>query len=473
MSDLDIPAPWLQVVLLFVILIIYAFCSAIEVSVMYIKKISGNNIHNNETNPKINKIIANAYYLKALQFLKVLIIIFASFDISLYIMPYFFQGLYSNLEISNLTAILKFSQFLISFLFTFLLITFCDSIPKKLAMIAKEKSNYLKYRFINSLAWLLIPTIKLINGITDFVMSFSKVDAKALEEKVSEEEIKALVETASEKGVFNDLEKNVINSIFLFNEITAKDIMVSRKDTYKIDIDDPLKSYLDEAIATNYSRIPVYKDEIDNIIGILNMKSVLAAAKRVGFENIDIKSLLQAPYFVPEMKSLDELFSEMQSKRNHMAILVDEYGGFSGIVTIEDLIEEIMGDINDETDDDEEIEIKQLTENSYRVLGKTELRTLNKELDTDLESENCDTISALLIESLGYIPTKTQKPTVNIGNLSFHVDVAEDNRIKKLTLTIFPKQDEEQTNSYSLDMTNENTNSQNFKWIDDVYLNIQ
>ena len=260
-------------------------------------------------------------------------------------------------------------------------------------------------------------------------------NSKEFEEKVSEEEIKALVETASEKGVFNDIEKKMINSIFSFDDITAKDIMISRKDTYKIDIDEPLNEYIDELLESYYTRIPVYKENIDDIIGILNIKDLILEARNVGFDNINIDNLIQKPYFVPEMKNIDELFKEMQKNRNHMAILVDEYGGFSGIVTIEDLIEQIMGDINDEHDDEEE-SIKKLSDNVYLINGTTEIREVNKELDLELENENYDTISALVIENLGYIPEEGEKPSITIDNLLFKVELVSDNRIEKLKLII-------------------------------------
>ena len=135
------------------------------------------------------------------------------------------------------------------------------------------------------------------------------------------------------------------------------------------------------------------------------------------------------------MKNIDELFKEMQKNRNHMAILVDEYGGFSGIVTIEDLIEQIMGDINDEHDDEEE-SIKKLSDNVYLINGTTEIREVNKELDLELENENYDTISALVIENLGYIPEEGEKPSITIDNLLFKVELVSDNRIEKLKLII-------------------------------------
>ena len=213
--------------------------------------------------------------------------------------------------------------------------------------------------------------------------------------------------------------------------------MVSRKDTYKIDITEPISEHLDEIIETYYSRIPVYKENIDDIIGILNTKDLLVQARKVGFENINIESLLQKPYFVPEMKNIDELFKEMQRLRNHMAILVDEYGGFSGIVTIEDLIEQIMGDINDEFDDEEQGIVK-LSDSEYLISGTTEIREINKELDLELENENYDTISALVIEKLGYIPNKGEKPSIDIDNLTFKVELASDNRIQKVKLKINP-----------------------------------
>ena len=150
---------------------------------------------------------------------------------------------------------------------------------------------------------------------------------------------------------------------------------------------------------------------------------------------MDIEKLLQTPYFVPEMKNIDELFKEMQKLRNHMAILVDEYGGFSGIVTIEDMIEQIMGDINDEFDD-EEISIQKISENVYAIDGTTEIREINKELNLNLENENYDTVSALIIEKLGYIPEEGEKPTVTIDNLLFKVELVSDNRIEKLKLII-------------------------------------
>lgn len=404
---------------LIALIFVASFLSILESTITKVKTLYKEEEY--KKNTIISKIANNTdHYYISIHFLKILVVILISFQ---------FYG--------NLILYLNFlnnSQLAVSaVVLTFLIISVCDIIPKKVALFNEKKPSFITLIYI--IALILFPISVFINFFNNLILKIFHSNSKEFEEKVSEEEIKALVETASEKGVFNDIEKEMINSIFSFDDITAKDIMISRKDTYKIDIDEPLNEYIDELLESYYTRIPVYKENIDDIIGILNIKDLILEARNVGFDNINIENLIQKPYFVPEMKNIDELFKEMQKNRNHMAILVDEYGGFSGIVTIEDLIEQIMGDINDEHDDEEE-SIKKLSDNVYLINGTTEIREVNKELDLELENENYDTISALVIENLGYIPEEGEKPSITIDNLLFKVELVSDNRIEKLKLII-------------------------------------
>ncbi|EFM38966.1 CBS domain protein [[Eubacterium] yurii subsp. margaretiae ATCC 43715] len=400
-------------------ILVGSFLSILESTITKVKTLYKEEEY--KENTIISKIANNTdHYYISIYFLKILVVILTSF--------HFYKNLISYLDFLNNLQVAVSAVVL-----TFIIISVCDVIPKKIALFNEKKPSFITLIYIISL--ILSPISIFINFFNNLILKIFHSNSKEFEEKVSEEEIKALVETASEKGVFNDIEKEMINSIFSFDDITAKDIMISRKDTYKIDIDEPLNEYIDELLESYYTRIPVYKENIDDIIGILNIKDLILEARNVGFENIDIEKLIQKPYFVPEMKNIDELFKEMQKNRNHMAILVDEYGGFSGIVTIEDLIEQIMGDINDEHDDEEE-SIQKLSDNVYLINGTTEIREVNKELDLELENENYDTISALVIENLGYIPEEGEKPSVTIDNLLFKVELVSDNRIEKLKLII-------------------------------------
>ena len=403
-----------------------SFLSILESTITKIKTLYKEDEY--KENTIISKIANNTdHYYISIYFLKILVLILTSF--------HFYKNLISYLDsLNNLQVAVS------AVVLTFLIISVCDVIPKKVALFNEKKPSFITLIYILSL--ILSPISIFINFFNNLILKIFHSNSKEFEEKVSEEEIKALVETASEKGVFNDIEKEMINSIFSFDDITAKDIMISRKDTYKIDIDEPLKEYIDELLESYYSRIPVYKENIDDIIGILNIKDLILEARQVGFDNLDVEKLIQKPYFVPEMKNIDELFKEMQKNRNHMAILVDEYGGFSGIVTIEDLIEQIMGDINDEHDDEEE-SIQKLSDNVYLINGTTEIREVNKELNLELENENYDTISALVIENLGYIPEEGEKPSVTIDNLLFKVELVSDNRIEKLKLIIKENSEED------------------------------
>lgn len=404
---------------LIALILVGSFLSILESTITKVKTLYKEEEY--KENTIISKIANNTeYYYISIHFLKILVVILMSF--------HFYGNLISYLDFLNNLQVAVSAVVL-----TFLIISVCDVIPKKVALFNEKKPSFITLIYMISL--ILSPISVFINFFNNLILKIFHSNSKEFEEKVSEEEIKALVETASEKGVFNDIEKEMINSIFSFDDITAKDIMISRKDTYKIDIDEPLNEYIDELLESYYTRIPVYKENIDDIIGILNIKDLILEARNVGFENIDIEKLIQKPYFVPEMKNIDELFKEMQKNRNHMAILVDEYGGFSGIVTIEDLIEQIMGDINDEHDDEEE-SIQKLSDNVYLINGTTEIREVNKELDLELENENYDTISALVIENLGYIPEEGEKPSVTIDNLLFKVELVSDNRIEKLKLII-------------------------------------
>ena len=194
--------------------------------------------------------------------------------------------------------------------------------------------------------------------------------------------------------------------------------MTPRTEVYCIDINDPLSENIDQMMTMQYTRIPVYDDSIDNIIGILNMKDFSIEARKVGFDNVDIKKILRKPYFVLETKNTDDLFKELQEDHQHIAILVDEYGGFSGIVTVEDLIEEIMGDIID---------------------GNYLIENLDDQLDLKLNNINHDTISGFVIHLLGEIPSDNQERTVTYKNLTFKITGVKNNRITKIKLLIDKK----------------------------------
>ena len=221
------------------------------------------------------------------------------------------------------------------------------------------------------------------------------------------------------------------------------EIMTPRTDVFLIDLDDPAEEYMDQLMELRYSRIPVCEGESDNIIGILHIKDYLIKAREDGFENVDIKSILRKPYLVPETKNIDSLFFELQKERQHIAILIDEYGGFSGIVTMEDIIEEVMGEIDDEYDE-EEFSLHKVDDSTYIINGKANLDDLNEELNIELESDNSETLGGFLIDLLGEIPTEDETDRViKFRNFEFTILSVKDRRIESIKMSILPEQEED------------------------------
>ena len=238
-------------------------------------------------------------------------------------------------------------------------------------------------------------------------------------------------------GLFRDEGVKMIRAIFDFDDKLAHEIMTPRTDVFMIDIQDEPKEYTDELMEMHYSRVPVYDDDVDNIIGILHVKDYFIEAYKNGFENIEIKDILRKPYFVPETKNINKLFYELQKEKQHIAILIDEYGGFSGIVTMEDLIEEIMGDIDDEYDE-EETYVTKVDDDTYIVDGNISLFDFNDELEVDIDSENSETLGGYIIELLGEIPDEDSDMPIDIthGEFRFIVESVKDRRIDKVRVTV-------------------------------------
>ncbi len=312
---------------------------------------------------------------------------------------------------------------------------FGELVPKRVALQKAEKISLSTARTVIVVSKIASPFIKLLSSSTRLILRMLGMHHETLEEKVSEEEIRSMIETGQEAGVFNEYEKNLIESIFEFDDILAKEIMTSRTNVYAIDVNDDLSEYIDELLETRHSRIPVYDDEIDNIIGILYMKDFMLQARKVGFEKVDIKSIMHKPYFVPESKNIDELFKELQQSRQYLAVLIDEYGGFSGIVTIEDLVEEVMGPIND-AGDIKEYSIEKIDDKTYMLTGLIYIDDINDELGLEIESENHDTISGFLLDIIGVIPEEDDRRVIKFENLIFEIIEIKEKRIEKIKLTI-------------------------------------
>lgn len=325
---------------------------------------------------------------------------------------------------------------IVTIILSFFTLVFGELVPKRIALQKAEIVSLFTVKPVLFISKLTSPFIKLLSFSTNFVLQILGMKVENLEENISKEEIRSMVEVGQANGVFNETEKEMINSIFEFDDILASEIMIPRTDVYFIDIDASVTEYLDELLSTKHSRIPVYEEDIDNIIGVLYIKDLILEARNKGFENVDIRSILRKPYLVPESKNIDTLFKEMQKSKKYIAILIDEYGGFSGIVTMEDLVEEIMGNIDDEYDDNEP-KLEKIDNHTYLVDGIYSIDDLIDNLDIDIISKNHNTISGYRIDILGEIPDDTYlDKEIEVNDIIFKIKSIKENRIDKIELIL-------------------------------------
>ena len=257
--------------------------------------------------------------------------------------------------------------------------------------------------------------------------------SKTESNEVSEEYIKSLICKSEEEGIIQTYEKNMIEGIFKFNDTKAKDIMTSRKDTFSININDDIKENIDKLLNSNFSRIPLYEENIDNIVGIVHVRDILIQANKRGFENINLKEIMHKPYFVPNSKRINELFKTLQNDKVHMAILIDEYGGFCGIVTMEDLLEEIVGNIEDEYDKEDNNIIK--INDDFIVDCSIELDEFNEKFSLNLEEGKYNTLNGYIINKIGDIPKSNENIVLKIDNVNIEVIKISNKRIEKVRVT--------------------------------------
>jgi CBS domain containing-hemolysin-like protein len=310
---------------------------------------------------------------------------------------------------------------------TFLVLIFGEITPKAFAAQNCEKVSLIVARPISFLAYLLSPVVFVFTQIAGLFIRLLGGKSNANVPSITEEELKTMVNLSEEEGVIEDHEKKMICNVFDFGDQLIKDVMIQRTDIVAINMNATYAEIINLIKTEQYSRYPVYSNKIDNIVGILNVKELVY---RDPDEIFDIKKFMKKPDYTFEYLKISELFNEMKKLRTHMAVVLDEYGGTAGIVTIEDLIEEIVGDISDEYDVIRTEEIETIREGEYIVDGSTRIEKLNEEIGIGIKSEYYDTVGGFIIEVLDRLPK--QGESIECMNMEFVIENMERNRINKI-----------------------------------------
>lgn len=319
---------------------------------------------------------------------------------------------------------------LITLILSYFMIVLGELVPKRVALQDPEKVARFSCKVIMAVSKIFTPLVWLLTVSTNGVLRLFGVNPNDTSEEVTEEEIRMMVDIGSESGAIEQDERAMIENIFEFNNTTAADVMVHRMDVVALQADASAEEILQTIRESGLSRFPVYDEDIDDIIGVLNTRDFLLNAQSPAPKSA--RQLLRKPYLVPETVPADTLFSNMQKQKVHLAIVVDEYGGMSGIVTMEDLLEEIVGNIYDEFDPSEDAEIEKLGENLWRVNGTVELETLDEELGVELPlEEDYDTLSGMVFSSFDRIPEDGSRPELTLHGLHVQVESICDHRVEK------------------------------------------
>ncbi len=340
-----------------------------------------------------------------------------------------------------------FSTVVITLIMSYFSLVLGELVPKKIAMNKPEKMAFMAAPILVFVAKVTKPIVRFLAFSTNGVLRLMGIDPHADEEVVTEEEIRMMVDVGGEKGVIEDTQIEMINNIFEFDDIDVADIMTHRTDMVCVDEEEPLAEAVKLSIENGFSRIPVYKEDPDNIIGIVYIKDFL---KYVGTnlpKTKTVKDMMRPAYYVPETKRCGELFTEMTEKRVQMAVVVDEYGGTAGIVTLEDLLESIVGNIQDEYDQEDE-EISIINDTTFEVEGITDIEEVEEHIGKTFPEGDYDTIGGYIISVLGFLPEDGQMNEVQFENVKFTVLNVEERRIGKVKVEILPieKKEEDEEN---------------------------
>lgn len=313
---------------------------------------------------------------------------------------------------------------------TILVLIFGEITPKSIAANNSEKVALFVARPIKFIIFILTPIVWVFNLITGFIFKVIGLENKGAQPYITEEELRTMVNVSHEEGVLEIEEREIINNVFQFGDMQAKNAMIQRIDMVAIDVEDSYDEIIELFKNEKLSRMPVYEENIDDIIGILNIKDVIFLDDEE-IENFDIKKYIREPFFTYEFKKIAQLLEEMKIEKTQMAIVVDEYGGTSGLITVEDLIEVIVGDIDDEYDDEDD-EIQVIKEDEYIVEGSTKITDVNELIGVRLESEEFDSIGGFIIGHLNRLPEEEE--VVEVDEIRFCIESIDKNRIKKIRI---------------------------------------
>lgn len=321
-----------------------------------------------------------------------------------------------------------------------LLTSLCIIFPRRIGIQDPEKTASAMAGYIRFIVILFAPLTFIVSGLARILVRLFGGDPHVEEVAVTEDEILSMVDEGEEKGVIEESQKEMINNIFEFDDLTAGEVMTHRTSIEAVEISDCLTDVVAKAIEEGYSRLPVYEEDLDNIKGILYVKDLL---KYVGSEipqSIELGSIMREAMFIPESKKCRDLFSEMTEKHLQMVVVADEYGGVAGIVTVEDLLESIVGNIQDEFDDEDEV-FEQISEDVFNIDGASEKEEVEELLDIDFPEGEFDTIAGFIMSVIGRIPDPDEHPTVEYGGFSFTVDEMDDRRIVRVRAERLPKEE--------------------------------
>ena len=417
-----------QIVILVVLILLNAYFAASEIAFISLNdtKIEKQAKEGNKKAKQIQKMLKNpSEFLATIQ----IGITLAGFLSSAFASDAFADilapALYKIFPMISIQVFKGISIVLITIILSFFTLVFGELVPKRLAMKYYEKIAFSSIGVIRFLSIITLPFVKVLSAVTNFISKLFGISENE-EEVVTEEEIKMMIDEGEEKGTIQQEEKEMIHNIFEFNDITVSEVMTHRTDVYAIEIDSDINDIIKELDDYKYSRIPVYEETIDNIKGILFVKDLLKYLH--GKKAIKIKNIMREAYFVSENKPINELFKNLQKNKMQMAIVVDEYGGTAGIVTMEDLLEEIVGNIFDEYDDFEN-DYTKIDDNTFLINGSVSINDLKKILKIDLPEGDYETLSGYLINLLGRLPKDNETPIIETKQVNYKIEKSEDKRI--------------------------------------------